>query len=203
MVDVVLGRKVSNQARRKMHSKLFLYLLLPVLTFAILSAGCNKSDSEEQELPAREKYAYPKSDFSSLSVQLFSSDELLIKDPNGLRTGFDPIRGRKFDEIPQSSYGLEELPDAEGTSGPVWKELEIMQPKTGEYILIVTGIRGGTYSLEILGYNRAGEASSLVLEDVSIQKSATHEYRLRFDGEAADPNDILRLEGDHRNDGTL
>ena len=186
-----------------MHSKPFLFLLLSGLMFASLSGGCNKSDSVKQEAPPQEESIHVTSDYSSLLIQLHSSDELLISDPDGLRTGFDPIQGRKFDEIPLSSYGLEELPDSEGRSGPVWKELEIIRPKTGDYLLIVTGTREGTYSLEILGYNRAGESGSHILEDISIQKHVTHEYRLRFDGEAADPTYILGFEDGHDKEDRL
>jgi len=86
-------------------------------------------------------YLYP----SMFVILLHSPGELLITDANGNMTGVDPVIGESYDDIPNSSYGIEALYDSEtGLVGPGWNELEIVQPEEGEYTLRITGTDGAS-----------------------------------------------------------
>ena len=90
-------------------------------------------------------------DKSGMSIAFFSPGELVLTDPQGRRTGFDPLTNTTYNEIPQSNYVIYAREDAEsGTeaSDPM-KRIYIHQPITGEYTLKVTGTGEGKYAVEI------------------------------------------------------
>jgi hypothetical protein len=93
-------------------------------------------------------------DLSGIRIKFYSPGELLLIDPEGRRVGYDPIKGVFYDEIPGASYETSYLADVEsGDPGPPMKELEVMQPLTGDYELRVTGTDIGTYDLTIAAYD--------------------------------------------------
>ena len=139
-------------------------------------------------------YLYP----SMFVVLLHSPGELLITDANGNMTGLDPITGESYDDIPNSSYGVEALYDSEtGLVGPEWNELEIVQPEEGEYTLRITGTDEGTYRLEMLGYDESDESFSFLTDDIPIYDGAIHEYSIQY---GTDPESVMKIEGGYDGD---
>jgi hypothetical protein len=78
----------------------------------------------------------------SWTIVAHSPVEMLVTDPNGKRTGFDRQTGREVQDIPGSSYGLEEgIADDEGTAPPLPDALYFGQ----------TNLTPGTYKVEVVG----------------------------------------------------
>jgi hypothetical protein len=119
-------------------------------------------------------------DVNGIVCRFHSPGELLITDPQGRRTGIDPLTGQTFSEIPNASYeniGLDDetIPDLP-EPGPETKDLDLVRPLEGEYALRVTGTGTGTYDLEIRSSDAQGTPSQSTFANVPITPGAVHNY---------------------------
>lgn len=122
-------------------------------------------------------------DNSYLFITLHSPGELLITDPQGRRTGRDPINGIDFQEIPESSYYQEYEEDAETgeTVGDDIKMLDIGQPLDGDYKLQVIGTGSGTYNMDIRGSDiSTGPPSGKDFIMIPITPNIVHIYGFKY-----------------------
>lgn len=121
-----------------------------------------------------------------ISITFHSPGELLITDPLGRKEGYDPATDvLYFDEIPHSGYveaGLPTLPN--DPPEPESRELSISIPVEGEYELEVIGTGEGNYDLEIYAWDREGDESSRIVEQVPISPNVVHTYVLSYSREA-------------------
>jgi hypothetical protein len=105
---------------------------------------------------------------SALYVVAHSPVELLAQDPAGNRTGFEASSKAVLQQIPDSSYGAESIADdldpANSDPTPVVKNLEILEPADGTYILSIVGTGSGPYTIDFLGYDSAGTLSTKTIE---------------------------------------
>jgi hypothetical protein len=80
---------------------------------------------------------------------------------------FHPTTGKRFDQIPNSSYTLESLGDDEDPTGtsttPETKVLDIPAPSDGTYTLQVFGTGTGPFTLDFIGYDSAGNPSLMTM----------------------------------------
>jgi hypothetical protein len=101
-------------------------------------------------------------------ITAHSPVELLVTDPFGNRTGFDPITDTIYSQIFGSAYytdsTTEDATPATGATTPAVKNLEMLAPGSGWYLLRATGTDTGTYSIDVRSYDSAG---SLTLQTVS------------------------------------
>ncbi|MFB3904575.1 MAG: hypothetical protein ACE15E_14090 [Acidobacteriota bacterium] len=65
------------------------------------------------------------------------------------------------------------------------KELVVMQPAEGEYVLSVVGTGTGTYDLDIRMNEIDGQASRGVFEKIPIGPGIVHKYAFDFSGDPA------------------
>ncbi len=116
-------------------------------------------------------------DKSGIIFRFHSPGELLVENPEALKTGYNPTTGIFYSEIGKSTYGTYSIGDQDADDrAPITKELEIMQPIAGDYKLYVIGTDTGTYSLEILTADPNGSSSVKSLSDISISKDEVHVY---------------------------
>ena len=104
-------------------------------------------------------------DKSALNISVEGNAELLLIDPAGRRTGFDPVTASDVEEIPNSGYFRDSLsdPDTGTLTTPTQHSLIVSQPLAGVYKLIVTGQESGISNVSI---------SSLAV-DGSVQPNAS------------------------------
>jgi hypothetical protein len=77
----------------------------------------------------------------SFAVVAASPVNLLVVDPEGLRTGYDPSSGTIRNEIPSSGYyGPDSEPEA----------ILISEPMEGAYSVVLTGTSNGSYTLGVI-----------------------------------------------------
>jgi hypothetical protein len=120
-------------------------------------------------------------DMTGIVIRFHSPGELLLADPLGRITGFDPIAGQAYQEIPNSVYDLIGLDDLEsGEPGPLSHDLDIRQPLEGEYRLQVVGTGTGTYDLEINAYDPDSNPSQAVFTGIPIVPGAIHAYTFDY-----------------------
>ena len=124
---------------------------------------------------------YTYTDITGIVIRFHSLGELVITDPLGRRTGYDPIADQNYNEIPVSAYELISLEDAEsGVDGPVTIDLDVRRPSAGDYSLNVTGTDTGTYTLEINAYDPDLTPSQALFTDVPITPGAVHAYSFEY-----------------------
>lgn len=136
----------------------------------------------------RDAYPFP---IYGIRFLLYSPAELLVTAPDGSKTGFDPITGRTYNEIPNSSYQLEGYDDAEtGIINPdKVKILDITGvPSDGEYLVQVTGTGTGMYDLAITRIgNDARERDRIELIEVPVEYGEVHRYAVAYSAGASQP----------------
>ena len=199
-----------------MKKKIFILSLFLMVVVLGISFGNNQLDIQKNDtalpLPANraKKIASPE-DRGGFLIRfsghgIHPPADLLIEDPEGLKTGYDPITGVYYNELPRSSYestGLIDLDTEE--RGPITKELEIMQPSAGDYNLYVIGTDAGTYSLDIMAYDPEANPSLKRFRDISITQGEIHTYSfyypktvgadisIGFDGGGQRPRDVNKF----------
>jgi hypothetical protein len=116
------------------------------------------------------------------SIYLHSPAELLLTDSQGRRTGYDPVSGQTFEEIPGATYSVEADFDEETDELlDETKVLEIMEPGVGQFSLQVCGTGSGTYDMEIVGINKHLTSSGTSYQNVPITPNHVDTYRIQYD----------------------
>jgi hypothetical protein len=117
-------------------------------------------------------------DLSDITLLLSGSgdiaSELLVTDPQGRKTGRDPLSKLEHRKIPHSSYLNE------GSQGRALV-LHIRQPMDGSYLIEVSGTSAGNYSLDVRARDwQGGAAARPELRNVATDRDTVHRYRLEY-----------------------
>jgi len=120
--------------------------------------------------------------------------ELLLTDPAGNKTGFDPTTGQVLHGIPASSYGAESLGDdvLSGPPTPDIKLLEVPTPASGTYSLLVEGTGTGPYSLGFLTYDQAGTPTIRTFDGTTVPGAITR-YSISYSSSVGSTPVITRI----------
>lgn len=122
---------------------------------------------------------------SSVGGRIYPPCSLLVENPEGLRTGHDPINGLYYNGISNSVY--KELVKAPILNDPTPFDqmprtllLDVSMPSDGDYILYVTGSDKGRYLLEFSIYEFKMDSSSKRFNDISITPGEIHIYYFNY-----------------------
>lgn len=137
------------------------------------------------------RFSSTATDPSSLSIAVHSPVELLVTDPAGRRTGYDPTTGRYLREILDSSYGIETI----GASYDSHSYIQALffttsAPLSGDYHIELVGTGSGWYTVDFLAYESTGTASHATVKG-GIVDDATIELRLAY---SDDPGAEIEVE---------
>jgi hypothetical protein len=138
---------------------------------------------------------------SEIVMHLHSNNDYLLTDPEGRRTGIDPLSGNSYADIPYSTYemiGLGNL--VTGNPGPTSNELTVSEPIDGDFLIRIVGTYEERYSLEILGYDKAGTFARPSTGPIPIELYAVHAFTLRYKKGNEKDLDSMTLRGGY--DGT-
>ena len=108
--------------------------------------------------------------------------EALVIDPLGRKLGYDPIKKKRYDEIPRSGYGgpVRGSTPTEALNPP--KEIEIVAAINGDYIIKVTGTKNGKYGIGVSTHNTARQSfDKLLAKDIPILPNIVHVYSVHYD----------------------
>lgn len=116
---------------------------------------------------------YPAPCAPTIFSWLSSPAELLITDPNGNKTGFNPVSGLIIKDIPESGYFTDTIDNDEtGEIDPhPTKQLGIPNPIRGKYTLEVIGIATGTYTLGAGWIDQSGVVVETIFKGVTTTGS--------------------------------
>ncbi len=95
----------------------------------------------------------------ALGVYTSSPVEFVLTDPQGRRTGFDPVTNTLFQEIPTSAYSTAIYGDEQDLSTPAplpFTSLDMANQIDGQYTLDVIGTGSGNFTVEITTSAAAG-----------------------------------------------
>lgn len=124
------------------------------------------------------------------TFNIYSPADLLVTDPFGRKTGYDPITGIEYNQIPGSGYQGESLDDDE-TDEPSedhWFVLDIAGPAEGKYTIQVTGTDTGTYDLEVRTINVDGQPAPMTaLNDVATEPDKIHKFAFEYSATSSTP----------------
>lgn len=142
-------------------------------------------------------YAQPYSlndsaDNSALNISVGDNAELLLIDPIGRRTGFEPITARDVEEIPNSGYFRDSLSDADtGEPGThTTHSLIVSRPANGVYKLIVTGQDSGASEVSITSLAADGSVQPSASILSVTQAGSTSTYQISV---GSTPNNTIQL----------
>ncbi|MBI4656354.1 MAG: C39 family peptidase [Elusimicrobia bacterium] len=112
---------------------------------------------------------YPAPCTRSLLSWLSSPAELLMTDPSGNKTGFEPATKLVIRNILNSGYFMDAIdnPETGETDPNPTKQLGIPNPAIGTYKLDVIGIATGTYTLGIDGITENGTVKETMFKGVT------------------------------------
>jgi len=204
-----------------MKTKVFILSLLMVIVMFFNAYGDDKFhetkiDGKLQGPTNKEKRKASSDDSGAIFIYLHFSGpswhymyprtDLLIEDQEGLKTGYDPIAGVYYDQIPKSSYYSNGVYDpTTGESRETSKKIEIMQPSAGDYKLYVIGTDAGTYGLDLYVYDPELNPSGTSVKDVPITEHEIHAYSfyypktigadisIGYDGGGQRPSDVNKF----------
>lgn len=94
----------------------------------------------------------------ALSVSTSSPVELVLIDPQGRKSGYDPVTKTLFEDIPVSAYNTSQSCDEQGSGGcnPPFKTLSMANQMDGQYTLDVIGTGTGDFAVEVSMSDAAG-----------------------------------------------
>ena len=93
---------------------------------------------------------------SMMQFSMHSPVHLLVTDPLGRKSGYDPRTGTSWNEIPNAGYVTETITAPDGTSLPELKVFVASQPIGGQYGLDVIGYADGAYTIDAFLTDLAG-----------------------------------------------
>jgi hypothetical protein len=101
-------------------------------------------------------------------LTLWSPAHILLVDPSGLRTGFDPDSGTILNEIPLATYTAPPSAEVETIAGigvgDGWKVV-VTGYASGEYVLEYRYIKPGTLTIIETGTTASGQVKEYPIED--------------------------------------
>lgn len=124
-------------------------------------------------------------DQETLQVSAHSPIELVIVDPLGRKTGFDPTTNTTWDQIPNASYVLETLaPDGgQGQEDSLESKVAFIDaPLEGEYRIEVHGTGQGEYEINSFASDWSGDVS-FVAHHGTAQNGSYDEFTIVYDSE--------------------
>lgn len=128
--------------------------------------------------------------------RIYSPAELVITDPQGRRTGYDPVSGKTYNEIPNSAY-FEEGIDNDETGEVNPHKVKVLSveggAEAGEYTMTVTGTGNGTYSMSIINKSLQGPiaVNDSAIEDIPINTGEVHNYAVNYGGPSTTVEDPI------------
>ena len=106
--------------------------------------------------------------------------ELLVTDPRGRRVGMEPVTWRPLLETHNTTYdSMPPLTQTDGDPEPggLVKQIDLITPLAGHYVLQVIGRRAGTYTLTVKLVTPRDESRVAKLSAQKIRPGEIHVFR--------------------------
>lgn len=130
---------------------------------------------------------------SLLSVSVASPVQILVTDPSGKKTGFDPTVGETIFGIPNSGYAEDHIDsdsDEPVQTGFV-KTLDIIQPEDGNYRIELIGEGLGVYTLAVMAVDNDGAFHEIKTSGVT-DSGITSSFDTSFSATATEAPPLIK-----------
>ena len=175
-----------------------LFIAMPIASCAqqksaVLRGEQSSTDSSKGQekkpcqQPARDAYHGVTINFYPTTRMSHCPVELVLTDPLGRRTGFDPTTNSEYNEDPNAGYDNAGTDTDEGPGPETTKKIQTSASIDGDYTVIVKGTGIGNYSAEFRAfYNYSGysEAGFATLKNIAISSCAVHTYTIHYENRA-------------------
>lgn len=156
-------------------------------TFILNNPGINTGNNKPYETDLKSRYPtilgyvlfHPSSDPSMMAVTAPLNVHLVITDPLGRRTGFDPTTSTRYSEIPGASYvdqSIDSPNEVEFTPSTLVAERYFISSQDvppGSYQVKVFGVSSGTYYLDYRSYDSVGTTNDATYKSGTILAGAS------------------------------
>jgi hypothetical protein len=105
----------------------------------------------------------PPGNVSGLDVSVADAADILVVDPLGRVTGYDPALAGVVEQIPRSVHFSDCLEASDLTGAPgtsTARQVEIYQPLPGTYQIFLVGTNAGSYRLTLRAFSQTGAAEA-------------------------------------------
>jgi hypothetical protein len=112
----------------------------------------------------------------------------------GNRTGIDPASGTLVQDIPQSAYfadGQDDPDTGQPLTGNDTHSVQVFQPASGVYSIIVRGLNAGPSSLTIAPFSTSGASQQGATMSVDVPPGSLITYQLKYDSTGATPPTLI------------
>jgi len=118
---------------------------------------------------------------AALAIHTNDPVDFILTDPQGRRTGFDPITNTSYQDIPASAYSTTIYRDEQAFSfvEPPLKALDMANQMSGQYTLNVIGTGSGAFNIEVRTSDAAG---NLVIQTYAGTTSPGTSSHITFQG---------------------
>jgi hypothetical protein len=136
----------------------------------------------------------PQPNASDLNVSIGTGADFLLVDPTGLRTGFDATTQSDLREIPQSVHSIDALVNDDTGDPPSGQShtVNVFQPTTGTYTIIVAGLQLGQYQFGVRAYSQDGSAQPALSIPAIASVGSTSTFQIQF---SSTPGETSTLTG--------
>jgi PKD repeat protein len=121
-------------------------------------------------------------DVSGLDLTSGNAANILVVDPLGRRSGYEPSSGRVLQEIPGSVHFMDTLEDSDLTGAPgtdTAHQVEIPQPMLGIYQIFLSGPNAGTNQLRLRSFSQSGTPASPLTMSGARTPNTLNQYQVK------------------------
>ena len=111
-------------------------------------------------------------DLSHIQISALSPIHLLVTDPLGRKSGYDPRTDKTWDEIPDAGYTIDNIAEPDGTTLEETKILLLTHPIAGDYDIEAIGYYSGQYDVNVVMLNHLGGSERKYYSGVATDNSS-------------------------------
>jgi len=131
--------------------------------------------------------------------------EFLVIDPLGRETGFDSSTDSILQQIPRSAYisDFVEADDESGVETPTTYGVDIFQPSQGIYMVTLTGLQLGTYTLSVRAFSQDGSPQPAVSLQGAAEPGSSSTVTVQYSSIPGSFPTVTPMPGDRNGDGAV
>ena len=146
-------------------------------------ANATTLDAFNNDFETRGYVSTATGDLSEFDISAGDATEVLVVDPLGRRTGYDPASGNVVEAIPQSVHFSDAMENSDVTGEPGTNAahmVDIYQPLPGNYQIYLYSLKDGGYQAPLRGFLPSGSSSSPLTLQGSQAAHALAAFQVNF-----------------------